>query len=116
MGWHASSKQLFDAEQGLVRQLEGSDVSARLFTINALDRFGRLHPTTIGKLNEMTKTGPDPVAIAALNVLAHHARESRGLQWEIYKLQQNNGVSSVVRSQAGVTVEELKKYSPRQSF
>lgn len=109
MGWRSSSKQLFTAEQSMVRQLDALDVPTRVLALSALDRFDWLHPTTIDRLNAVTKTGPEPVAVGALTVLAHHARESRGLQMEIYKLQQNGTVGSNVRSQAGITVEALKR-------
>ena len=109
VGWSTSSNQLRKAEGVLVDQLDSSDLQAQQVAVQSLSKFGKLHATTISKLNTATKSGSDAVMLAALTVLTHHADECRAIQWEIYKLQQNTEVSSDVRIQAGITVEEIKK-------
>ena len=110
-GWTVSEWRLHTAEQVLVEQISLEDAGNQIFAINTLAKFSKLHATTIAKLEAATKDGPESVKLAALGALARHASESRGIRWEIYKLQRNAEVSSTVRNQAEQTFNTINQSS-----
>ena len=107
-GWTAASARARQTEQLLVNDLMSGDPPSAIYAARMLNRIKTLRPATISKLNEATKAGPDDVRIAALAALAKHPSESRGLVWEIYKLQKNSDFSPFVRNEAEKTHAVLK--------
>lgn len=107
-GWVAASAHSQQAEQLLANDLTSADTSAAVYAARALNRMKTLRPSTLTKLNEVTKTGADDVKIAALAAIGSHAKESRNLLWDVYKLQKNPDVSPFVRNEAEKAHTALK--------
>lgn len=112
-GWKAAESRMLTAENALVEQMTQPDPTSQLFAINTLAKFSTLHSGTIAKLQAATKDGSEQVKVAALGALARHATESRGVRWEIYKLQRDSEVSSNVRNHAEQTFNVLNETSGR---
>jgi serine/threonine protein kinase len=114
-GWMQAASHLQQAEQTWVDLLQRSEPDTQVLALQALGKFRYLHPSSIERLRDSSKSPNVNVRLGALHALKQHAAESRSLNAELIRIQKSDENSSV-RIEAGEVVAVIQQFRYPISF